>query len=71
MTHAIQIKKDRHRSLHLKVNSSAGRRIATSASFDTIYRLEAGIAMLFQAASSAASVAVELDAGQARRVSAL
>lgn len=63
MTHTIRIKKGGPRSLHFEVDSGAGRGIATSASFDTICLLEAGLSVLVQAAQSPSSVAVEFGAG--------
>ena len=61
MTHTIRIEKGGRRGLHFEVNSGAAREIATSTSSDTICRLETGLSILFQAARSPSSAAVELN----------
>ena len=62
MTSIIRIRKRGHRNLFSDVESGAGDRTLIGASFSTIGRFESGLAVLFQAAQSPGSVAVEPDA---------
>lgn len=52
MKHTIRIKKGCPRNLYFLVDRGAGHQIATSAAFDTICKLESGLAVLFEAALS-------------------
>lgn len=62
MAQAIRIKKSGPRALCFVVENSAGNPIATSVAFDTICRLETGLATVTAAAQSAQSAVVERDA---------
>jgi hypothetical protein len=62
MEHTFRIKKGGPRQLFFLVDRDAGHRIATSETFDTICKLESGLAVLLEAAKSPESVVVERDA---------
>lgn len=62
MEHTFRIKKGGPRQLYFLVDRGAGHRIATSETFDTICKLESGLAVLLKAAQSPESVVVERDA---------
>jgi len=62
MTHNTRIKRGGPRKLHFEVDDAAGRRIATSLSFETICRPESGLATLVEVSQSATSAAIEHDA---------
>ncbi|MBP6815727.1 MAG: hypothetical protein KA169_12615 [Burkholderiaceae bacterium] len=62
MEHSFRIKKDGPRQLYFLVDRGAGHRLATSETFDTICKLESGLAVLLDAASSPESAVVERDA---------
>ena len=62
MAQTIRIKKSGPRALCFVVESSAGNPIATSVAFDTMCRLETGLATVTAAAQSAQSAVVERDA---------
>ena len=59
MTHTIRIKKRGPRDLYFDVESGTGHRIATSSPFDTICRLESGLAALVAAAQRPDRAVVE------------
>ena len=62
MEHTFRIKKGGPRQLFFLVDLGAGHRIATSETFDTICRLESGLAFPLEVAQSPESVVVERDA---------
>jgi hypothetical protein len=62
MKHTFRIKRDGPRQLYFLVDRDADHRIATSESFDTICKLESGLALLLEAAKSPKLVVVERDA---------
>ena len=61
MTHTIRIKKRGPRDLYFDVEGGTGHRIATSSPFDTICRLESGLAVLGDAAQNPVRAIVERD----------
>jgi hypothetical protein len=62
MEHTFRIKKGGPRQLYFLVEHGAGHQIATSETFATICKLEAGLAVLLEAAQSPESVVIEHDA---------
>jgi hypothetical protein len=62
MEHTFRIKKGGPRQLYFLVDRGADHQIATSETFDTICKLEAGLAVLLEAAKSSGTVVVERDA---------
>jgi len=59
VTHTIRIKKRGPRDLYFDVESATGHRIAISSPFDTICRLESGLAALVAAAQRPDRAVVE------------
>ena len=59
MKHTIRIKKRGPRDLCFDLDEGASRRLATSAGFDTICRLERGLAVLVKVSPAPESAAVE------------
>ena len=62
MEHTFRIKKSGARQLYFLVDRGADHPVATSQTFDTICKLESGLAVLLEAAKSPESVVVERDA---------
>ena len=62
MEHTFRIKKGGARQLYFLVDRGADHPVATSQTFDTICKLESGLAVLLEAAKSPESVVVERDA---------
>ena len=62
MEHTFRIKKGGPRQLYFLVDRGADQRITTSENFHTICKLEAGLAVLLEAAQSPESALVERDA---------
>lgn len=62
MKPTFRIKKGDPRQLYFLVDRGADHRTATSQTFDTIWKLESGLAVLLEAATSPESVVVERDA---------
>jgi hypothetical protein len=60
-TQTIRIKRRGPRGLYFDIEDHAGQRFATSSPFDTICRLESGLAVLIQAAQKPHVAVVERD----------
>lgn len=62
MEHTFRIRKDGVRKLYFLVDLGADHGAATSETFDTICKLESGLAFLLEVAQSPESAVVERDA---------
>ena len=62
MDHTFRIKRGGPRHLYFVVDRGTGHRIATSERFDTICKLESGLAVLVDAAQSPEAAVIERNA---------